>query len=126
VPLQQLGYRAIRFLQSGDWCEIGPHDIKENEFTLNIGDAPIAERQSFISCRATMETGWKNHAGTITAWTGDNTIALKKSGYAPWERKIHVTGGKIQISGELQASEATETRPAESLSQIVSAVMTHR
>jgi hypothetical protein len=61
----------------------------------------------------------------ITASMGDKTIALKKSGYAPWERKICVTGGKIQISGELQASEVTQTRPDESLSQIVSAVMTH-
>jgi hypothetical protein len=50
---------------------------------------------------------------TITALTGDHTIALKKSGYAPWERKIHVTGGKIQISAELQASDEIRAQPAQ-------------
>jgi PEGA domain len=50
---------------------------------------------------------------TITASTGDHTIALKKSGFAPWERKIHVTGGKIQISAELQASDGTRAQPAQ-------------
>jgi hypothetical protein len=50
---------------------------------------------------------------TITASTGDHTIALKKSGFAPWERKIHVTGGKIQISAELQANEGKQMQPAQ-------------
>jgi PEGA domain len=50
---------------------------------------------------------------TITVTAGDHTITVKKTGFAPWERKIQVTGGKIQISAELQASEGAPTQPAQ-------------
>jgi len=44
---------------------------------------------------------------TIAVTAGEHTITLKKSGFTPWERKIKVTGGKIQISADLQAAEGT-------------------
>jgi hypothetical protein len=54
-----------------------------------------------------------NTPSTIAVPSGDHTITLKKPGFAPWEKKIQVTGGKIQISAELQASEGTQTQPAQ-------------
>lgn len=46
---------------------------------------------------------------TVSATIGDHTITLKKSGFTPWERKIKVSGGKVQISADLQASEGTSS-----------------
>jgi hypothetical protein len=54
-----------------------------------------------------------NSPSTITVTRGDHTITLKKPGFTPWEKKIQVTGGKIQISAELQASEGTQAQPAQ-------------
>lgn len=50
---------------------------------------------------------------TITVTPGDHTITVKKAGFASWERKVKVTGGKVQISAELQASEGTQAKPAQ-------------
>jgi hypothetical protein len=50
---------------------------------------------------------------TIAVSAGDHTITFKKSGFATWERKIKVTGGKIQISANLQASDRVQTQPAQ-------------
>jgi hypothetical protein len=50
---------------------------------------------------------------TIGATVGDHTITLKKSGFTPWERKIKVSGGQIQISADLQAGGGTSTQPAQ-------------
>ena len=49
----------------------------------------------------------------IEAAMDDHTITLKKSGFTTWERKIKVTGGKIQNSEELQASVETRTQPGQ-------------
>jgi hypothetical protein len=50
---------------------------------------------------------------TIAVTAGDHTVTLKKSGFTPWGRKIKVNGGKIQISADLQASQGTQTQPAQ-------------
>jgi len=34
---------------------------------------------------------------------GDHTITVVKKGYKSWERKIHVTSGRIEISADLEA-----------------------
>ena len=49
---------------------------------------------------------------TITVTAGDHTISIKKPGFTPWERTVKVSGGKIQISAELQTSGETSTQPA--------------
>ena len=49
---------------------------------------------------------------TITVTAGDHTISIKKPGFTPWERTVKVSGGKIQISAELQTSSETSTQPA--------------
>jgi hypothetical protein len=49
---------------------------------------------------------------TITVAAGDHTISLKKPGFTPWERTVKVSGGKIQITAELQGSGETPTQPA--------------
>jgi PEGA domain len=54
-----------------------------------------------------------NTPSTITVTAGDHTITLKKSGFSTWERKIKVSGGNVQISAELQASEGTRAQPAQ-------------
>lgn len=33
---------------------------------------------------------------------GDHSVAIKKSGYRSWERKIKVTGGSVNLSAELE------------------------
>jgi hypothetical protein len=54
-----------------------------------------------------------NTPSTIAVTAGDHTIALKKSGFGTWERTIKVSGGAVQVSAELQASEETPTQPAQ-------------
>ena len=49
---------------------------------------------------------------TITVSAGDHAISIKKPGFTPWERTVKVSGGKIQISAELQTSGETSTQPA--------------
>lgn len=44
-----------------------------------------------------------NAPSSIQLPVGDHTIAVKKSGYKDWKRKIKVTGGDIKISAELEA-----------------------
>lgn len=41
---------------------------------------------------------------TITVPAGDHTISVKKQGFTPWERTVKLSGGKIQITAELQTS----------------------
>ncbi len=53
-----------------------------------------------------------NTPSTITLNGGDHTISLKKLGFTPWERTVKVSGGKIQITAELQAGGETPTQPA--------------
>jgi len=52
---------------------------------------------------------------TIAVAPGDHAITVKKTGFTTWERTIKVSGGKIQISAELQAIflEGTPTPPAQ-------------
>jgi hypothetical protein len=50
---------------------------------------------------------------TISVTAGDRTISLKKPGFTPWERTLKVSGGKIQITAELQASGEAPTQPAQ-------------
>ena len=44
---------------------------------------------------------------TVAVTAGEHTITLKKLGFTPWEKKMKVTGGKIQISADLQSLAAT-------------------
>jgi hypothetical protein len=45
---------------------------------------------------------------------GDHKIRLEKSGFKSWEKTLTVSsGGKIQISAGLQASDGTPTQPAQ-------------
>ena len=54
-----------------------------------------------------------NTPSTITVAAGDHTITLKKSGFSIWEQTIKVSGGNVQISAELQASEGMQAQPAQ-------------
>ena len=48
---------------------------------------------------------------TITVAAGDHVIAVKKEGYAVWERNLRVTGGgKVRVDAELQP-EAPASEP---------------
>jgi hypothetical protein len=46
-----------------------------------------------------------NTPSTIVVAAGEHTITVRKAGFATWEKKIAVTGGTIQISADLEASE---------------------
>jgi hypothetical protein len=50
---------------------------------------------------------------TVPIPAGDHTISLKKPGFTPWQRTVKVSGGKIQITAELQASGDTPAQPAQ-------------
>jgi hypothetical protein len=50
---------------------------------------------------------------TIAVTAGDHRISLKKPGFVPWERSVKMSGGKIHITAELQASGETPTQPAQ-------------
>jgi PEGA domain len=54
-----------------------------------------------------------NTPSTIPVAAGDHTITLKKQGFTSWERKIKVSGGKVQISADLQANEGAQVQPAQ-------------
>ena len=54
-----------------------------------------------------------NTPSTITVPAGDHTITLKKLGFTRWERTIKVSGGKIQISADLQTSDEAQTKPSQ-------------
>jgi len=38
----------------------------------------------------------------VSVASGDHTLALKKKGYSPWEKKMHVSSGKVTIKAELE------------------------
>jgi hypothetical protein len=46
-----------------------------------------------------------NTPSTIDLAVGEHSIAVKKSGYKDWERKMKVTGGTINLSAELEKAE---------------------
>ena len=47
-----------------------------------------------------------NTPSTISVATGDHVVTISKKGYKPWEKKIKVTAGKIEISAELESDTA--------------------
>jgi len=46
-----------------------------------------------------------NTPSTITVAAGKHTITVTKAGYKFWERQVRVTGGKIDISAQLEPSQ---------------------
>lgn len=46
-----------------------------------------------------------NTPSTVDLAPGDHTVALVKSGYKRWERKVKVTGGNVNINAELSRAE---------------------
>ena len=46
-----------------------------------------------------------NTPSTIETTPGDHLLAVKKSGYKTWERKLKVTGGTVTIAAELEKTE---------------------
>jgi len=47
-----------------------------------------------------------NTPSTLSLATGNHEITVKKGGFAPWIRKLNVTGGNIQLNAELVAAPA--------------------
>jgi hypothetical protein len=47
-----------------------------------------------------------NTPSAIHLSAGEHLLAVKKSGYKPWERKIKVTGGDISLAAELERNMA--------------------
>jgi PEGA domain len=45
-----------------------------------------------------------NTPSTVGVSAGDHVIGIAKKGYKPWERKIKVTTGKIDIAAELETA----------------------
>lgn len=43
-----------------------------------------------------------NTPSEVTLPVGDHSVTIKKSGFKPWERRIKVTGGDINLSAELE------------------------
>jgi len=47
-----------------------------------------------------------NAPSTVRLSAGEHSIAIKKSGYKVWERKIRTSGGSIKVNAELERVEA--------------------
>jgi hypothetical protein len=47
-----------------------------------------------------------NTPSTVTVDPGSHEISVTKKGYAPWTRKLNVTGGNIHLSAELEQQTA--------------------
>lgn len=46
-----------------------------------------------------------NTPSAVELTPGEHMVAVKKSGYKPWERKIKLTGGDIKLNAELEKAE---------------------
>jgi hypothetical protein len=73
----------------------------EVSITSNVSGADIEIDGAFVG----------STPSTLTVPSGPHTIDVKKAGYATWECKMQVTGGKIAVSADLQAA---STPPAQS------------
>jgi len=38
----------------------------------------------------------------VSVSSGEHTIAVKKKGYSAWEKKVHVSSGKVTIKADLE------------------------
>jgi hypothetical protein len=71
------------------------------EITSTPGGADIELDEAFVG----------STPSTITVSAGDHVIAVKKAGYAVWERNLRVTGGgKVRVDAQLQP-EAPASEP---------------
>lgn len=52
-----------------------------------------------------------NTPSAISVSQGDHVVSIAKKGYKPWERKVKVTVGKIEIAAELEPDENLEPKP---------------
>jgi hypothetical protein len=50
-----------------------------------------------------------NTPSSVTLAPGDHDIAVKKNGFAAWDRKITISGGHVTINAELSAASKLET-----------------
>lgn len=48
-----------------------------------------------------------NTPSTVSVSTGSHEIAVKKKGFATWDRKMTVSGGTIHINAELEQATGT-------------------
>jgi len=46
-----------------------------------------------------------NTPSTIDVAPGDHSVAVKKSGYKTWERKLKVSGGSVNVNAELEKAQ---------------------
>lgn len=49
-----------------------------------------------------------NTPSSISVAAGDHTISIGVAGYQLWERKVHTSGGKINLNATLAKSDARE------------------
>ena len=43
-----------------------------------------------------------NTPSSVEVAPGEHEIAIKKSGYQTWQRKMKITGGNVNVSAELE------------------------
>src|SRR4029077_19218302 len=99
--LDMAKFRAPAPVQAASESQAGTRS--DVAVTSNPGGADIEVDGAFVG----------DTPSTITVTAGDHRISLKKPGFVPWERSVKMSGGKIQITAELQASGETPTQPAQ-------------
>jgi hypothetical protein len=99
--LDMAKFRALAPVQAASESQAGTSS--DVAVTSNPTGADIEVDGAFVGDTPSM----------ITITAGDHTILLKKLGFTPWERTVKVSGGKIQITAELQANGETPTQPAQ-------------
>jgi hypothetical protein len=77
-------------------AEPQPSGTASQEITVEITSTPL---------KADIEvdgTFMGNTPSSVNLAPGEHTIKVSKTGYAPWERKVKITGGNVKISPELE------------------------
>jgi len=44
-----------------------------------------------------------NTPSTLGVSSGDHVVTVSKKGFKPWERKVKITTGKVEIAADLEA-----------------------
>ena len=55
-----------------------------------------------------------NTPSSLSVVAGDHTISIKLAGYQLWERTIHTSGGKVNLTATLAKTDASETHATDS------------
>jgi hypothetical protein len=105
-------HSGVYILANGGITEMSQADYKNfkarNDALQASGGASGASKVSVTSAPVSGEIEvdgefMGNTPSVLDLQPGEHTIAIKKPGYKPWEKKLKVTGGSVSVSAELES-----------------------